>query len=143
MWPLSVFFNVTFQKNMEPHNFYKTSNHVYVEDDGQVYVMKIGKNSKWNNIEDEHVINITDSDESSGNDVEEIPLMQNIETQTDTFPPQINESSEEEIHPFQHRSIIYSSDDSETMYTSENEIEEEDSMSSFIVSDEYTSSLEE
>ena len=41
------------------------------------------------------------------------------------------------------KSIIYSSDDSETMYTSENEIEEEDSMSSFIVSDEYTSSLEE
>lgn len=119
---------------MEQHNFYKTSHHVYVEDEGQVYVMRIGKNSNWKNIEDEHVINITDSDESSGDDVEEVPLKQNIETQTSPI-----ESSEEEIHPFQN------SYDSDTMYTSENEVEEEysTSMSSFITSDEYTSSLEE
>ena len=135
---------------MEPYNFYKTSHHVYVEDEGQMYVTRINTRSNWNHIEDDHVINITDSDESSADDVEELPLRQNVETQTDIFPPrrsiesdfEINESSEEEIRPFENRSIIYS-DDSESMYTSENEIEEEDSMSSFITSDEYTSSLEE
>ena len=159
---------------MSEHNFYKTSNHVYVEDDGQVYVMKIGKNSKWNNIQDDHVIEITDSGESSGDDVMEVPLRQNVETQTETYierPSEMdineelseNDESEEEIHPFEKRSpIIYESDeisdsidddmetndrgiiDSETMYTSENEDNEEESMGSFIVSDDYTtSSLEE
>ena len=152
---------------MSEHNFYKTSNHVYVEDDGQVYVMKIGKNSKWNNIQDDHVIEITDSGESSGDDVMEVPLRQNVETQTDIIQEDEelseNDESEEEIHPFEKRSpIIYDSDeisdsidddmetndrgiiDSETMYTSENEDNEEESMGSFIVSDDYTtSSLEE
>ena len=136
---------------MSEHNFYKTSNHVYVEDDGQVYVMKIGKNSKWNNIQDDHVIEITDSGESSGDDVMEVPLRQNVETQTSPIE-----------NDFEKRSpIIYESDeisdsiddietndrgiiDSETMYTSENEDNEEESMGSFIVSDDYTtSSLEE
>ena len=149
---MSLFTVHSFPYLMSEHNFYKTSNHVYVEDDGQVYVMKIGKNSKWNNIQDDHVIEITDSGESSGDDVMEVPLRQNVETQTSPIE-----------NDFEKRSpIIYDSDeisdsidddmetndrgiiDSETMYTSENEDNEEESMGSFIVSDDYTtSSLEE